>query len=127
MGIFGAPFTYGATALRRLIRNQYLVCSMGGRPGRKTEIGHLPLEASAMPMPPRGAARSDSMGASGSSPRTYRHNRTRSEFDRALRNRHMSAGVEEVGQQPGWQHSVAAEAAGAAGNNVAHLPAPPHE
>src|ERR1700693_4352449 len=53
MGLCGAPFTYGATALRRLIRNQYLVCSMGGRPGRKTEIGHLPLEASAMPMPPR--------------------------------------------------------------------------
>ena len=127
MGICGAPFTYGATALRRLIRNQYLVCSMGGRPGRKTEIGHLPLEASAMPMPPRGAARSDSMGASGSSPRTYRHNRTRSEFDRALRNRHMSAGVEEVGQQPGWQHDVAAAAPRDAVSNVAHFLAQPND
>jgi hypothetical protein len=59
-----------------------------------------------MPVPPRGAAHSDSMWASGSSHRMYRHNRTRSEFDRALRNRHTLVGVEEVGQHPECMNRV---------------------
>ena len=57
----------------------------------ETEIGHLTLEASAMPVPPRGAAHSDSMG-----PRCHPAARTVTtelgpEFDRTLRNRaHVS-------------------------------------
>ena len=39
----------------------------------------------------------------------------------------MSAGVEEVGQQPGWQHDVAAAAPRDAVSNVAHFLAQPND
>jgi hypothetical protein len=39
----------------------------------------------------------------------------------------MSAGVEEVGQQPGWQHDVAAGAPRDAVSNVAHFLAQPND